>query len=329
MRIGFVINQYATEAAGFTTTGIALQALQMGHEVCYIAVEDFAYTTSEQMGAHARKAPQKKFRSPKIFLNAVFKSPKELIEASDLDVLLLRNDPSEDLEDRPWAQNTGIVFGQLAQKDNVIVLNDPNALARATNKMYFQYFPKSIRPSTIVTRSLADIESFYKEHKKNIVLKPLQGSGGKNVFLVNEDNKNLKQIVEAIGRDGYIVAQEYLPKAQKGDIRLFLLNGKPIVIDGKTAAIHRAQAKNDIRSNVHQGGSVSIPKISKKTLDIVEAVGPKLVKDGMFLVGLDIVDDKVMEINVFSPGGMGHACRMNEVNFFEPVIHAIENKLPV
>jgi len=154
------------------------------------------------MGAHARKAPKKKFRSPKIFLNAVFKSPKELIEASDLDVLLLRNDPSEDLEDRPWAQNTGIVFGQLAQKDNVIVLNDPNALARATNKMYFQYFPKSIRPSTIVTRSLADIESFYKEHKKNIVLKPLQGSGGKNVFLVNEDNKNLKQIVEAIGRDG-------------------------------------------------------------------------------------------------------------------------------
>ncbi len=72
------------------------------------------------------------------------------------------------------------------------------------------------------------------------------------MFLVNEQNKNLNQIVDAIGRDGYIVAQEYLPKASKGDIRLFLLNGKPIEIDGKVAAIHRTQAGGDIRSNIHQ-----------------------------------------------------------------------------
>lgn len=327
MRIGFVINEYATEAPSYTTTGLALQALQMGHEVVYIAVEDFAYTTSEMMGAHGRKAPSRKFRSPKVFLDSVIKTDRELIEAGDLDILMLRNDPSADLEDRPWAQNVGIVFGQLAEKDQVTVLNNPHALAKATNKMYFQYFPKSIRPATIITRSIADIQHFYQEHDKHIVLKPLQGSGGKNVFLVNEENKNLNQIVDAIGRDGYIVAQEYLPKAKKGDIRLFLLNGKPIEIDGKIAAIHRAQAKDDIRSNIHQGGTVSIPKITKKTLDIVDTVGPKLVKDGMFLVGLDIVGDKVMEINVFSPGGLGHASRMNEVNFFEPVITAIENRV--
>ncbi|MCH5683745.1 hypothetical protein LWM68_05390 [Niabella sp. W65] len=182
------------------------------------------------------------------------------------------------------------------------MLNNPDTLAKATNKMYFQYFPQVIRPETIITRSIGEIKNFYAAHKKNIVLKPLQGSGGKNVFLVNEQNKNLNQIVDAIGRDGYIVAQEYLPKASKGDIRLFLLNGKPIEIDGKVAAIHRTQAGGDIRSNIHQGGSVSQAKITRKIFDIVDAVSHKLVKDGMFLVGLDIVGDKVMEVNVFSPG---------------------------
>lgn len=327
MRIGFVINDYDREEPYFTTTRLALQALQMGHDVYYIAVQDFSYTASEQMGAHAKKAPAKKFRSPKIFMETVFKEEKKLIESKDLDVLMLRNDPSADLDDRPWAQYAGIVFGQLAKKNGVLVLNNPDTLAKATNKMYFQYFPQIIRPETIITRSIAEIKSFYAAHKKNIVLKPLQGSGGKNVFLVNERNQNLNQIVDAIGRDGYIVAQEYLPKASKGDIRLFLLNGKPIEIEGKVAAIHRTQAGGDIRSNIHQGGSVSQAKITRKIFDIVDAVSHKLVKDGMFLVGLDIVGDKVMEVNVFSPGGMGHACRLNEVNYFEEVIRAIELEL--
>ena len=325
MKIGFVINSYEAEAPAFTTTRLALQALQMGHEVYYIAVEDFSYTQSEQMGAHARKAPDKKFRSPKIFMDATFKQAKKLIEAPDLDVLFLRNDPSEDADERPWAQYAGIVFGQLAQKNGVKVLNNPDTLAKATNKMYFQYFPESIRPATIITRSADEIRQFYKDHKNNIVLKPLQGSGGKNVFLISDKDKNLNQIIDAIGRDGFIVAQEYLPDASKGDVRLFLMNGKVIEVDGKIAAIHRTQAKNDIRSNVHQGGKVKLPKITSNTLKIVDTVSQKLIDDGMFLVGLDIVGDKVMEVNVFSPGAMGHASRLNKVNFFEPVIEAIED----
>ena len=115
-----------------------------------------------------------------------------------------------------------------------------------------------------------------------------------------------------------------MPDASKGDVRLFLLNGKPIEIEGKIAAIHRTQAKNDIRSNVHQGGKVKTPKITNAMLEIVDTVAPKLIADGMFLVGLDIVGNKVMEVNVFSPGAMGHASRLHKVNFFEPVIKAIE-----
>src|SRR5690606_36682246 len=126
---------------------------------------------------------------------------------------------------RPWAQNAGIVFGQFAQRHGVVVLNDPNTLANALNKMYFQYFPKTVRPETIITRNIDDIKAFYKDHNKHIILKPLQGSGGKNVFMIKNDIISLNQTVAAIARDGFVVAQEYLPDANNGDIRLFLLDG--------------------------------------------------------------------------------------------------------
>lgn len=327
MKIGFIVNQTQKEAAAYTTTGLALRASQMGHEVYYIGVGDLTYTDDEQMGGHARKVPEKQFRTNNTLLEAVKKVPKKLISSEELDIVMLRNDPSIDFEKRAWAQNAGIVFGQLALRHGVVVLNDPDTLANASNKMYFQYFPKTVRPETIITRNIADIEAFYEAHKKKIILKPLQGSGGKNVFMVNEDQKNLNQIVEAIARDGFVVAQEYLPDAKNGDVRLFLLDGQPIVVNGKTAGIHRIQASNDIRSNVHQGGSVKVPKLTKRAYEIVEEVAPKLIKDGMFLVGLDIVGDKLMEVNVFSPGGIGQSSRLHKVDFFEPIIKAMERKV--
>lgn len=327
MRIAFVVNQMPKEAAAYTTTGLALKASKMGHEVYYIGIGDLTYTQNELMGAHARKVPNQTFNSNVEFLDTMKKTEKELITAKDLDVLMLRNDPSVDFENRPWAQNAGIVFGQLAKSQGVVVLNDPDSLANALNKMYFQYFPKSVRPETIITRNIEDIKAFYKEYNKKIILKPLQGSGGKNVFLVNEDQENLNQIVDAIARDGFVVAQEYLTEAENGDVRLFLIDGEPIIVNGKTAGIHRVQAPNDIRSNVHQGGKVKIPEFTKRMFELVEEVKPKLKKDGMFFTGLDIVGDKLMEINVFSPGGIGNASKLQEVDFFEPIIKAIEKKL--
>lgn len=328
MKIGFVVNQMPKEEINYTTTGLALKAKEMGHDVYYISVGDLIYTQDERMGAHARRVPDMDYHSSnETFLTKVKTVEKIVIDSKELDVLFLRNDPSVDFENRAWAQNAGVVFGQLAQKQGVIVLNNPAILANALNKMYFQYFPKSVRPEAIITRNIEDIIAFYNEFDKKIILKPLQGSGGKNVFLINEDQKNLNQIVDTIAKDGFIVAQEYLSEAQHGDIRLFLLEGEPIVIDKKVAAIHRVQAPNDIRSNIHQGGTVKLPIITDEIYEIIEAVKPKLKQDGMFLTGLDIVGNKLMEINIFSPGGIGSASKMNHVDFYEPVIQAIERKL--
>ncbi|GAA4793533.1 glutathione synthase [Olivibacter ginsenosidimutans] len=328
MKIVFVVNQVHKETPDYTTTGLALQAHKMGHEVYYMGVGDLAYLANEQMGGLVRKAPDRQFRSAETFIDAIKQAEKTPIQTSGIDAILLRNDPSADLEKRPWAQHAGIVFGQLAQKQGVVVLNDPTALSQASNKLYFQYFPKEVRPATIITRSVVDIETFYKTNGHKIILKPLQGSGGRNVFLMNkQEAKNMNQIVDAICRDGFVVAQEYLPAASKGDIRLFLLDGEPIIVNGHYAAIHRQQKKGEIRSNIHQGGKAGKARITKRIKEIIDLVGPKLKADGMFLTGLDIVGDKLMEVNVFSPGGLVHASELYGEDFYTPVITAVERKV--
>jgi glutathione synthase len=182
--------------------------------------------------------------------------------------------------------------------------------------------------SYLITRDLQEIKHFAKEMNGHIVLKPLQGSGGSGVFLVRpEDRANLNQIVESLLRDGYIIAQEYLPAAVDGDTRLFMLNGQPLRYKGKYAAFRRRRSGDDMRSNVHAGGKLAQAQITDEHLRLAEIVRPKLVQDGMFLVGLDIVGDKLMEINVFSPGGLDSAQKFEKVNFSNAVIDALERKV--
>ncbi len=330
MKIGFVVNDLETEIDNYTTTRLALTALSMGHEAWYIGVADFGYNQDGTISACAHSAPGKKYASGESYLAALrgAKTVVERISLSELDVVMLRSDPSADAIERPWAAQAGAVFCRRAMRQGLVVLNHPDGLLRALNKMYFQDFPEAVRPRTIITRDRADIKAFAKSEGGKIVLKPLQGSGGQSVFLVNaEDASNLNQMIDAVSRDGYIVAQEYLPAAEKGDTRMFLMNGVPLMNDGKYAAFRRVRSGEDMRSNISAGGAIKRAKIDSVALNIAEMVRPKLVMDGMFLVGLDIVGDKLMEINVFSPGGLGSAEAFEEVNFTHTVIEAMERKV--
>ncbi len=169
------------------------------------------------------------------------------------------------------------------------------------------------------------------EHQgRCVVLKPLAGSGGHNVFLIDPHEKaNLNQIIDAVRQEGYVIVQEYLPAAAQGDTRLFLMNGKPLTSKGRYAAVQRARPSGDedIRNNMTAGAKAFRARITKEMLHLAEVVGPKLKQDGMFLAGLDIVGDKLMEINVFSPGGLNSANRLEERNFAREVIHALERKV--
>jgi len=329
MKIGFVCNDIATEEAGYTTTRLGMAALEMGHEPWLMSVGDFGDDPDGKVSAWARSAPKKKYRTPATYLAALQgdKAKVERITVDDLDILLLRNDPAADLGVRPWAQSAGYIFGQRAAARGVIVLNDPFSLASAINKIYFEHFPEVVRPRSLISRNAGDLRAFVDGEGGSACLKPLQGSGGTNVFVVKPNAKgNLNQIIEAVTRDGYAIAQEFLPDAKKGDTRLFLMNGQPLEVDGTYCAFRRICAKGDVRSNVHAGGKLAKAVITDAMLELAEIVRPRLVQDGMFLVGLDIVGSKLMEINVFSPGGLGSAQKFEKVDFASAVITALERK---
>ena len=330
MRIAFVINDIMTEKAGYTTVRLGLAATNLGHEAWFIGLGDLAYDPDDKIRARARGVPKKKYTKSESYLRDLQgnRVRSERITVDDLDVLLLRSDPSEESGSRAWAASAGTLFGRIAMRHGVVVLNDPNGLSKAMNKMYFQTFPEEVRPRTLITRDREEIKAFAKEEKGSIVLKPLQGSGGQSVFLIRPDDiPNLNQMIEAVSRDGYVVCQEYLPDAAKGDTRLFLMNGLPLRYKGKYAAFRRVRTGGDMRSNIHAGGKLAKAEITEQHLRVAEIVRPKLVQDGMFLVGLDIVGDKLMEINVFSPGGLGSARNFEKVNFAHAVIDALNRKV--
>lgn len=330
MRIALIINDIETEKSGYTSVYLGLNMHNQGHEVYFTGVADLVYYPDGHMGALAKRAPGNKYKTTKTYLQAI-KGDNAIVEklkADDLDVLLLRNDPATESVGRGWARNASMIFGQLALRHGVIVLNDPNSLSEAVNKMYFQHFPESVRPRTLITRDPKEIHNFHEEQGGSIIVKPLQGSGGAGVFLVKKDDGvNLNQMIEAISRDGYVIAQEFLPKATDGDVRLFVVNGEALKWKGKYAAIRRVNKTGDIRSNMSAGGTAERVKVDDTMLEIVDIIRPKLVLDGMFFVGLDIVGNKLMEINVFSPGGLQGASKLEGVDFSIPVIRAIENKV--
>jgi glutathione synthase len=329
MNLGIVVNDIRTEGANYSTTRLARAAVNRGHKVWVFDVTSFAYDPDEMIRARAYTVSKTQYKNDELFLKELQSSQaiQERITVSELDILLLRNDPAEDLVKRPWAQHSGITFGRMALNHGVIVLNDPNGLAQAINKSYFQTYPEQVRPATLITRDRTDIKKFAKEYG-HIVIKPLQGSGGSGVFMVRpEDIPNMNQMIDAIIRDGFLIAQEYLTAASEGDIRLFVMNGAPLKYKGKYAAFRRVRKEGDLRSNLHAGGTIQQAIITETMLELVEMVRPKLVLDGMFLVGLDIAGDKLMEINVFSPGGLGSAQKFEKVNFANEIIHSLEKKV--
>lgn len=330
MKFGFVVNDVKTELPAYTTTRLAMAATNLGHESWTLGVGDFVYSPDGSIYAHARSVRGESYDDLQVFMSEIQtnQSRREKIKIDDLDVLLLRNDPAEDISEHQWAQTSGILFGRLAVERGVIVANDPEFLATAINKTYFQHFPEQVRPKTCISRNPADINEFIDEHAGDVVIKPLQGSGGHNVFFIKDhERSNRNQMIEAVLRDGYCIVQEYLPAAVEGDVRLFVMNGEALQKDGKYAAFRRVNKKGDGRSNMHSGGESVAAEVTQQMLDLVEAVRPKLVHDGMFLVGLDIVEDKLMEINVFSPGGLGSVGTLTGIDFTKVVINDLERKV--
>lgn len=329
IKIGFVVNDMATEKNNFTTIRLARTAINRGHEVSLIGLDSFIYDIDGSIRANAYVPRKTKYKDDDALLEDLqHKNAKvKRIAVDELDVLMLRSDPADEVVERPWAPTSGLLFAQLAALKHVIVLNDPNHLTDASNKTYFQHFPEEVRPRTCITLDEKIIRDFIADHDGFGVIKPLQGSGGQSVFVVTPESEgNLNQMIEAVTRDGYAIVQEYLPKAVDGDLRMLMLNGRPLRVDGTYACIRRYNDSGDARSNISAGGKSELVTPDDDALRLAEIVGPKLIRDGMYLAGLDIVGDKMMEINVDTPGGINYLDDLTGIDFSGVIVSDLERK---
>src|SRR6188472_2116183 len=327
MRVAFLVNDVATEIDEYTTTRLARAAAQGGHEVWYVGVGDLEHGERDgQFVARAHAAEFDKDDTLESFMERIKERDAERIVMDDLDALFLRNDSIDDLQERPWASPLGVVFGQTLKARGVTVVNDPTNLARATSKLYLEEFPEKIRPRSLVTRDPEAIERFVAKVGHSVV-KPLYGAKGRNVFMIEDESEaNLAQMTEAVLQDGYAIVQEFVDGGEDGDARIFLLEGQILERDGKLAAFRRVPTGNDSRANISVGGR-SVPlEIGEVERGIVEAMSSKLVADGMFFVGIDVIGGKVVEINPESPGGMQSIERLYGIDVGPTVIEALARR---
>lgn len=206
-------------------------------------------------------------------------------------MVLMRKDPPFDSE---YFYCTHLL--SQAEREGAVVLNSPQALREHPEKLSIMEFADYIGP-TIVTRQLAAVRAFHATHQ-DIILKPLDGMGGKGIFRVRSDGLNLASIVEMLTRNGAesIMVQKFLPEIDQGDKRILIIAGKPVPY-----ALARIPQNGEVRGNLAAGGKGIAQPLTQSDWDIANAIAPTLFGRGLWLVGLDVIGSRITEINVTSP----------------------------
>ena len=219
-------------------------------------------------------------------------------------------------------------------KDDVFILNSLQGMREANNKLYTAAFGdahSNIIPATHVSKNKDYLIRQIKESSSDkMIIKPLNGFGGSGVILIEKSAmSNINSLLDFYvnssgdGSSNYVILQEYIEGADQGDVRILLLNGEPV------GAMKRVPGSDDHRSNVSAGGSVQKHSLTKEEKDLCKQIGPKLVNDGLFFVGIDVIGGKLVEVNVMSPGGVTYINKVYKpkVRVEEKVIDFLESKV--
>lgn len=211
---------------------------------------------------------------------------------TDFDIILMRKDPPFDME---YIYSTYAL--ELAEKQGVLVANKPQSLRDANEKFFTLNFPQCC-PVTLVSRDIERLRAFWHTHQQ-VIFKPLAGMGGRSVFHVDEEGRNLSVILEVLthGEQISVMAQQYIPEiSTHGDKRIILINGEPVPY-----ALARIPAKGELRGNLAAGASGKVVPITERDRWICQQIAPSLIAKGLYFVGIDVIGDYLTEINVTSP----------------------------
>lgn len=324
MRIAFLVNQGQHLDAHQTTTLLIGAAIRRGHEVLVCGVGDLSLGEDGQTMVTCCKVSESEpsALTAELAMNDV---SSDTLDSQDL--CIVRTNPSRDTARRAYHVAALRLLEGLEER-GIRIVNRPRGLSRAQTKLSLLDFPRELRPSTLVTRDATLIEQFVERQPGRAVIKPLEGTRGRDVFVLESTGSraNRKQIIDVVLRQGYAVVQEFAPGAENGDVRVTVVNGRILAVGGKSAAIARVPGVHDFRSNLHAGGSPKRTEVTSEMGDAVARIAPLLEREGLFHVGVDFVGDKILEVNVFSPGGLFPSERLYERDFSGAVIQALESE---
>jgi glutathione synthase len=230
----------------------------------------------------------------------------------------MRKDPPFDME---YIYTTYIL--ERAEAEGTLVVNRPQGLRDINEKVFTAWFPQCCAP-TLITRSKADMDAFLAEHDK-VVCKPLDGMGGRSIFVTDRSDKNRNVIFETLTLNGsrYAMIQRYLPEiVTTGDSRVLLVDGEPVPY-----ALARIPAADDNRGNLAAGAQGMGRPLTDRDRWLSSQIGPALAQRGMLFVGLDVIGGQVTEINVTSPTGVRELDKQFHLDIGDLLMQAIERRL--
>lgn len=310
MRLLFVMDPFdRINVAGDSTYAMMCEATARGHEV-FACVPNELYALDGRARARvlvvSTHADAPHFR--------VHGQPD--VDLATMDVVFQRKDPPFDM--------TYILACYLLDliPPPTVVLNRPDSLIRFNEKLWAMRFT-SFHPHTLLSRDKERVVAFVENLRGPAVLKPWDGNGGRGVVVTEAGDRNLRSLVELLTQEGhaYVIAQRYIPGIAKGDKRILLLDGEPV------GAVLRVPGPHDHRGNIHVGATVEASPLTDREREICDALGPELRANGLFFVGIDVIDGFLTEINVTSPTGIQEANRLYGLRLEADLMDRLEAKV--
>ncbi|GGI78273.1 glutathione synthase [Shewanella gelidii] len=288
-----------------------MAAQARGYELYYMEMQDLAMVNGQAMGKMRKLRVQ---QDPENWyqLEDAIDTP-----LAELNVILMRKDPPFDTE---FIYATYML--ERAEEQGVLIVNKPQSLRDANEKLFTAWFSE-FTPETLVTRDEHRIREFH-QRKGDVILKPLDGMGGSSIFRVKANDPNLGVIIETLTNHGqqYTMAQAFIPDITAGDKRILVIDGEPVPY-----SLARIPQKGETRGNLAAGGRGVAQPLSESDWHIARTIGPTLKKRGLIFVGLDVIGDKLTEINVTSPTCIREIQAAFDVDITGMLMDAIEARL--
>lgn len=239
------------------------------------------------------------------------------LDLTSLDIILIRQDPPFNND---YLTSTHLL--ELAESAGVLVVNKPQSLRDANEKLFASYFPECLAPSVVSAN--ADVLREFINEQQDTILKPLDAMGGASIFRVKQDDPNISVIIEMMTDHGkhHIMAQKFLPEIAAGDKRILLIDGEPVPY-----ALARIPKTGETRGNIAAGGTGVGQPLSERDLWLCQQIAPKLKQKGLLFVGLDVIGDYITEINVTSPTCIRELDKQFQLNIAGDLFDCLEQKL--